>query len=151
MDSVTVTTSFEGDATTLAEHCQSLESREAWPGSQVMGRRAGALMYMVGMRLKGAEITEIEIKETVGPLEQRSDGSLHFVSEQLVSWPDGNAHAEADYVIAPGSPSTLTFTYRYEPPGGKLVKKRKLPEFHEGMKKVAGAYVGRLAASASSG
>jgi hypothetical protein len=102
-----------------------------------------ALYYMVSMRLKSATMTDIDIEERLGPIEESADG-ITFTTSQRCTWPDGVALGETEYRF---SGDTITFTYRYEPPTTKLVKTRDLPRFHDGMEHVAKRYVSDLAKS----
>lgn len=144
MKTVNVSIGFDGDLHETAERCQTLDSRKNWPGAVLMGGGGERLFYQVSMRLKAAMMTDIDIEENQSAVTEREDGSLSFTTTQQVTWPDGQAAAETEYVFAPGGPGgsgTLTFTYRYEPPPSKLVKKKALPDFHVGMEKVATRYV----------
>lgn len=149
MDVVTVSKQFEGSVEEMAKRCRTLDSRKAWPGSVLMGGGGATLYYQVSMRLKAAAMTDIDIEEKQGDLETRPDGTLAFATVQRVSWPDGTATGETEYVFSPGSPNTLTYTYRYEPPPAKLVKAKALPGFHDGMQKVVDRYVGKLTTAVS--
>lgn len=149
MKSVSVSKHFEGDAREMAERCHRLDSRKAWPGAVLMSGAGATLYYQVSMRLRAAAMTDIDIEERQGPIEQRADGSFAFATTQKVTWPNGIAHAETEYVFTPGTPSTVLFTYRYEPPPAKLVKPKAAPAFHEGMQKVVDLYISKLAAPVS--
>lgn len=147
MDTVTVSTTFEGDLQSMVDRCRSLDSRQFWPGAQIMGSREDMLSFQVSMRLKAATMTDIDIAERLSPVVAGPDGGQSFSTAQRCVWPDGVALGETDYVFARGTPNTLTFTYRYEPPSTKLVKSKALPAFHEGMQKVASRYLAGLTAS----
>lgn len=150
MESVTVSKPFASDLQDMVERCRTLDSRRFWPGAQLMGGNAGVLYYMTSMRLKAATMTDIDIEERLTQVEDADGGAKVFRSTQKVSWPDGVAEGETEYVFTPGSPNTLTFTYRYAPPSTKLVKSKALPAFHDGMQKVAQRYVDGLTGSAVS-
>lgn len=147
MESVTVSKPFEGDLRAMVDRCRTLDSRKLWPGAQLMGGGADTLYYMASMRLKAAAMTDIDIEEKLAPVEEASGGGQVFRTTQRISWPDGVAIGETEYLFTPGSPNTLTFTYRYEAPSTKLVKSKALPAFREGMEKVARRYVDSLTAA----
>jgi hypothetical protein len=144
VDSVTVSTAFEGDLREMVDRCRSLDSRACWPGSVLMAGKGDTLYYQVSMRLKAATMTDIDLEEKLSEVQQTTDGGLRFTTTQRCTWPDGVAQGDTEYVFSPGSPNNLTFTYRYEPPSTKLVKSKQLPAFHEGMEKVATRYLDRL-------
>ncbi|MCW2543485.1 MAG: hypothetical protein JWM40_1037 [Frankiales bacterium] len=143
MDSVTVTRTFEGDLREMVDRCRSLDSRACWPGSVLMAGKGDTLYYQVSMRLKAATMTDIDLEEKLSDVEQTAGGA-RFTTTQRCSWPDGVAEGSTEYVFTTGTPSSVTFTYRYEPPSTKLVKSKQLPAFHEGMEKVATRYLDRL-------
>lgn len=149
MDVVTVTKQFDGSVQEMADRCRTLDSRKQWPGSVLMGGGGATLYYQVSMRLKAAAMTDLDIEEKQGDLQTRPDGTLAFTTVQKVSWPDGLAVGETEYVFTPGSPNTLTYTYRYEPPPSKLVKAKALPGFRDGMQKVVERYVSKLTTTVS--
>ena len=141
MDSVTVSKSYVGSRDEMVARCRTLESRRNWPGAQLLSGAASTLYYQVSMRLKAATMTDIDIEETMSPVQERPDGSSAFTTSQRCTWPDGVALGETEYVV---TDDTVTFTYRYEPPSTKLVKTKALPAFHEGMQKVAERYLAGL-------
>ena len=147
METVTVSRTFEGDLDRMVERCRSLDSRKLWPGAQIMGGREDMLSYQVSMRLKAATMTDIDIAERLSPVTATAGGGLAFHTTQKCVWPDGVAEGETDYVFTPGTPHTLTFTYKYEPPTTRLVKSKQLPAFKEGMAKVANRYLDGLVAT----
>jgi hypothetical protein len=148
VETVTVSRTFEGDLAAMVELCRSLDSRQHWPGAQIMGAREEMLSYQVSMRLKAATMTDIDIAERVSPVESAAGGGCAFHTSQKCVWPDGVAEGETDYVFTPGTPNTLTFTYKYEPPSTRLVRSKQLPAFREGMVKVANRYLDGLVGAA---
>ena len=151
METVTVSRSFENDLEAMVAYCRTMKSRENWPGAVPSYASGYTLIYNVGLRLSAATMTDIEIDEKLDDIDHRGDGSVVFSTTQRVTWPDGHADATTEYLFRPGDaehPSTLQFTYSYEPPSTKLVKTKALPEFRSGMEKVAGLYVKGLTAAA---
>ena len=140
MDVVVSSATFSGSTEAFIGFCRSLDSRQCWPGAALSMATPDALYYMVSMRLKSATMTDIDIEERIGPLEQTPQG-VRFGTTQRCTWPDGVALGETEYLFEGNS---LTFTYRYEPPTTKLVKTKDLPKFHDGMEHVATRYLAGL-------
>ena len=145
METVSATSEFSGDVNEMVERCRSLESRECWPGA-VPGMSVGTrIIYEVGLRLKAATMTDIEIDEHVAEPEHLDDGTLRVRTTQRVTWPDGHEDATTEYLFVPGTPfNKLQFTYTYETPSKKLVKPKERPKFHQAMERVAQRYVANL-------
>lgn len=144
-DSVTVSSEFTGEVEEFLTFTRTLNSRAAWPGAQLQYEQGGHLIYSVTMRLRGASTTDIEVDETLGPVEELEDGSRCFRTAQRVTWPDGHADGLSEYRFVsgaePAAAHTLQFTYAYAAPSTKLVKAKHLPEFKQGMQVVSARYV----------
>jgi hypothetical protein len=153
METVSATRTFDGDVEAMVQYCRTMKSRENWPGAVPSYASGYTLIYNVGMNLSGAAIVDIEVDEKLGEIEHLTDGGVRFATTQRVTWPTGHADATTDYLFIPAddtAPSTLRFTYSYEPPSTKLVKTKALPAFHAGMEAVAGSYLKGLVKSAQS-
>ncbi|MGQ0467869.1 MAG: hypothetical protein ACT4QG_21445 [Sporichthyaceae bacterium] len=146
METVTVSRTFAGDLDKFVDYTRRLDSRRSWPGSVLEYEQGDTLHYGVGMRLKGATMTDIHIEERLGDVEHLEGGGIQYSATQRVLWPDGHADAIVEYVFSAGAGAehSVQFTYSYPPPSTKLVKTKALPEFHAGMEKVAGFYLKKL-------
>jgi hypothetical protein len=145
MDTVVITRPFNSDLEAMAEYTRSLKSRQHWPGAVLEHEMGGVLGYQVGMRLKAAVMTDVNIEERLGAVDRDEDGSVHYNSVHRVLWPNGQvADATAEYVFQPGTPNTLQFSYSYPAPSSKIVKTKELPAFRESMEKVVALYVDKL-------
>lgn len=153
MDTVVVTRQFGGDFDSMVEYTRSLKSRLNWPGAVLEHDHHGSLCYQVGMRLKAAVMTDVNVEERVGPVDRLEDGTTRFTSAHRVLWPDGlHADAIAEYLFLPGldgAPHTLRFTYSFPPPSTKVVRTRELPAFHDAMERVAIRYLDQLTDSST--
>lgn len=147
METVTVSREFEQPVEQLVAYTRTLGSRGAWPGSQLEFEGEDQLIFGVGMRLRGATMTDITVEEKLGPNEQLADGEVRFRTVQRVTWPEGHADGLCEYRFIPGdatSPNTVQFTYAYAPPSTKLVKTKQLPAFRQAMYAVANRYLKNL-------
>lgn len=149
MDTVVVSQTFEGDLDAMVEFTRSLKSRLNWPGAVLESEMQGELSYQVGMRIKAAVLTDVNVTERLGPVDRLDDGAVRFTSVHRVLWPDGlQADAITEYLFLPGrggGPHTLRFSYSYPPPSSKLVRTKELPAFHAAMEKVSARYLDKLA------
>ena len=150
METVTASQKFSGNLDEFVAYTRTLSSRTNWPGAVLEYQQPDSLHYSVGLRLKGAAITDIHIEDKLGQVERLEDGAVVYSTTQKVLWPAGHADATTEYRFTPGADGTHTvaFTYSYPPPSTKLVKTKALPEFRVGMEKVAGRYLRKLVESA---
>lgn len=146
METVTATQNFSGNLDEFVAYTRTLSSRTNWPGAVLEYEQPDALHYSVGLRLKGAAITDIHIEDKLGEIERLEDGAVVYSTTQKVLWPAGHADAITEYRFTPGADGTHTveFTYSYPPPSTKLVKTKALPDFRAGMEKVSGGYLKKL-------
>src|SRR5262245_12361443 len=149
METVTASQKFSGDIDEFVAYTRSLNSRTSWPGAVLEYEQPDTLHYSVGMRLKGAAITDIHVEDKLGDVERLEDGAVVYSTTQKVLWPDGHADAITEYRFTPGADGahTVEFTYSYPPPSTKLVKTKALPDFRAGMEKVSGSYLKKLVKS----
>lgn len=150
METVTVSRTFSGDIERFVDYTRSLDSRRGWPGAVLEYEQPGTLHYNVGMKLKGAAMTDIHVEENLGDVEHLEDGEISYSTTQRVLWPDGHADAITEYRFVPGPAGgehTVQFTYSYPAPSTKLVKTKALPDFRAGMEKVSSVYLKRLVES----
>ncbi|MBA3745850.1 MAG: hypothetical protein H0X00_23530 [Sporichthya sp.] len=149
MDTVVVSQTFEGDLDAMVEFTRSLKSRLNWPGAVLEHEMQGELSYQVGMRIKAAVLTDVNVTERLGPVDRLDDGAVRFTTVHRVLWPDGQqADAITEYLFLPGhggAPHTLRFSYSFPPPSTKLVRTKELPAFHAAMEKVSARYLDKLA------
>jgi hypothetical protein len=143
VDTVTVSRTFDSDLEGMVARCRSLGSREVWPGAVPEWETPEKLYYQVSMRLKAATMTDIDLEETLGPVEHEGD-ELVFRTTQRCTWPDGVADGSTEYRFTPGAPHRIQLTYAYEPPTTKLVKTKDLPRFRDAMERVVGTYLDAL-------
>jgi hypothetical protein len=147
MDTVVASRSFEGNLDALVAYCRTLNSRINWPGAVLEWEQRGKLFYTVGMRLKPATMTDVQVEEKLFDVERRDNGVVRFETFQQCTWPHGKVEARADYLFVPGvngAPNTMQLAYTYETPTGGLIKSRELPAFHEAMQRVVDAYLAKL-------
>lgn len=150
METVTVSQKFSGNLDEFVAFTRSLNSRTSWPGAVLEYEQPDTLHYSVGMRLRGAAITDIHVEDKLGEVERLEDGGVFYSTTQKVLWPAGHADAITEYRFTPGADGTHTveFTYSYPPPSTKLVRTKALPDFRAGMEKVSGSYLKKLVKSA---
>lgn len=145
MDTVVVTRTFEGDIDEMVAFCRSMKSRENWPGAVPSYAASDRLVYNVGMRLKSAEMTDLEVDEKLSEVEHLPGGAVRFSTANQATWPTGHASASSEYLFTPGGeesiPNTLQYTYQYDAPSTKLVKTKALPAFRAAMEMVVNKYV----------
>jgi hypothetical protein len=143
VETIVCSRSFDSDLRAMVDRCRSLDSRELWPGVVPDANLPNALYYTIGIRLKSASMTDMQVEERLGPEEQEGD-AIVFASAHRCTWPDLVVNAESEYRFHPGSPNVLQFTYRYDNPGSKIVKGKDLPAFRGALEKVIGRYLDRL-------
>jgi hypothetical protein len=147
MDTVVASRSFDGNLDALVAYCRTLNSRMNWPGAVLEWEQRGTLYYTVGMRLKAATMTDVQVEEKLFDVERADTGVVRFETFQRCTWPHGHADARCNYLFVPGAngaPNTLQLAYTYDTPSGGLIKARELPAFHEAMQRVADAYLAKL-------
>jgi hypothetical protein len=104
------------------------------------------LYYQLGMQLKAATITDLDVEEVLSPVETTADGAS-FTSTWRLTWPDGVGNSTSLYAFRAGTPNTLEFTYSYDAPSTDLIKTKNLPKFHSAMEHIAKRYLDRLTES----
>jgi hypothetical protein len=134
----------------MVARCRSLVSRELWPGVVPDASLPGALYYTIGIRLKSARVTDMQVEEKLQPETQDGDDVV-FRSAHRCTWPDLVVDAASEYRFRPGSPNTLQFKYSYDNPGAKIVKSKDLPAFHAALEKVIGRYLDLLTSAVVAG
>jgi hypothetical protein len=144
LDTVVASRSFEGNLDALVAYCRTLNSRMNWPGAVLEWEQRGTLHYTVGMRLKAATMTDVQVEEKLFDVERKDNGVVRFETFQRCTWPHGHADARTDYLFVPGTPNTIQIAYTYDAPSATLIKGRELPAFHEAMQRVVDAYLAKL-------
>lgn len=152
MDTVVATRTFTSEVDDMVTFCRSLEARKHFPGAVLQWEKPDTLYYGVGMRLKAAAMTDIEVEERLGEIRRQPGGVVAFDTVNRATWPDGHADASSEWLFTPGedgTPHTLRFTYSYSAPSTKLVKTKELPAFKVAMEKVVNAYTSSLVKAAA--
>jgi len=146
LNTVVASRTFEGNLDALVAYCRTLNSRIYWPGAVLEWEQRGALYYTVGMRLKPATMTDVQVEEKLFDVDRCDNGVVRFETFQHCTWPNGHAEARADYLFVPGvngAPNTMQIAYTYEAPSG-LIKTRDLPAFHDAIQNVVDTYLAKL-------
>lgn len=150
MDTVVISRTFEGDLAGLVVFTRSLSSRRNWPGAVLEWEKRDTLYFAVGMRLRAAAVTDVQLEERLGEIEYLPGGQIRFDTVQRGAWPDGHCDATSDYLFIPGvdgGPNILRLTYTYTAPSTNLVKTRELAAFHVAMERSLGSYLTKLTAA----
>lgn len=144
---VVVSRNFDGEMEGMVAFTRSLSSRTSWPGAQLEAELGDTLYYGVGMRLRGAAMTDITVKEELSEVEHLPDGEVRYTTTQRITWPEDHGDAVTEYRFIPGDPgepNTLQFSYTYATPSTKLVKPKERPAFRQAMLAVSNRYLKNL-------
>ena len=101
METVTASQKFSGNLDEFVAYTRTLSSRTNWPGAVLEYEQPDTLHYSVGLRLKGAAITDIHIEDKLGEVERLEDGAIVYSTTQKVLWPAGHADAITEYRFTP--------------------------------------------------
>lgn len=151
LDTVVVSRTFEGNLEDLVAFSRSLNSRTNWPGAVLEWEKRDTLYFAVGMRLKAAAMTDVQLEERLGEIVRLPGDQVRFDTVQRGAWPDGHCDATSEYLFTPGTdggPNTVRLSYTYTAPSTNLVKTKELPAFHVAMEKSLSSYLSKLVAAA---
>lgn len=151
LDTVVISRTFEGDLEDLVAFSRTLNSRTNWPGAVLEWEKRDTLYFAVGMRLKAAAMTDVQLEERLGEIERLPGGQVRFDTVQRGAWPDGHCDATSEYLFSPGTEGTansVRLTYTYTAPSTNLVKTKALPAFHVAMEKSLVSFLTKLIAAA---